>query len=291
MKATVVACSGARESAQHERAQSRGRDQRAVEEDARQRTRGERRASSGRRGGRRMTSAVRGLDRERQRRERVGHQIQPQQLQRQERQRRPAARRQQHQDLGDVAAEQVEDELADVVEDDAAFFDGGREGLEAVVGRTIAAACLATSVPRMPIATPMSACLSAGASLTPSPIMATISPRGLQRRGRSTQLVLGGDAAEGGDIRPAGRARSRRRAFQLASVERRVRSAPSSPSSRPTASAVSRWSPVSITVRRPACRRRAIVSLTPGAGGSARPTNPRNISPPSAGFGRLAHVP
>ena len=41
---------------------------------------------------------------------------------------------------------------------------------------TIAAACLATSVPRLPIATPMSACLSAGASLMPSPIMATISP-------------------------------------------------------------------------------------------------------------------
>ena len=34
-----------------------------------------------------------------------------------------------------------------------------------------------TSVPAIPIAIPMSACLSAGASLTPSPVMATISPR------------------------------------------------------------------------------------------------------------------
>jgi hypothetical protein len=37
-------------------------------------------------------------------------------------------------------------------------------------------AYLATSVPVIPIATPMWACLRAGASLTPSPVIATISP-------------------------------------------------------------------------------------------------------------------
>jgi hypothetical protein len=42
---------------------------------------------------------------------------------------------------------------------------------------TMALASLATSVPATPMATPMSACRSAGASLTPSPVMATISPR------------------------------------------------------------------------------------------------------------------
>jgi tetratricopeptide (TPR) repeat protein len=41
---------------------------------------------------------------------------------------------------------------------------------------TMSAASLATSVPRLPIATPMSARLRAGASLTPSPIIATICP-------------------------------------------------------------------------------------------------------------------
>src|SRR5918997_1771009 len=41
----------------------------------------------------------------------------------------------------------------------------------------IAAASLETSVPVMPIAMPMSAFLSAGASFTPSPVMATTSPR------------------------------------------------------------------------------------------------------------------
>ncbi len=38
---------------------------------------------------------------------------------------------------------------------------------------TMSAASLATSVPSLPMATPMSACLRAGASFTPSPVMAT----------------------------------------------------------------------------------------------------------------------
>ena len=42
--------------------------------------------------------------------------------------------------------------------------------------RIMAAASLDTSVPVMPIATPMSADLRAGASFTPSPVMATIFP-------------------------------------------------------------------------------------------------------------------
>ncbi len=40
----------------------------------------------------------------------------------------------------------------------------------------IAAASLETSVPVMPIAIPMSACFSAGASFTPSPVIAAICP-------------------------------------------------------------------------------------------------------------------
>ena len=38
--------------------------------------------------------------------------------------------------------------------------------------RTMSEASLATSVPAMPMATPMSASFSAGASFTPSPVMA-----------------------------------------------------------------------------------------------------------------------
>ena len=42
--------------------------------------------------------------------------------------------------------------------------------------RIIAAASLETSVPVMPIAMPMSACLRAGASFTPSPVIAVMQP-------------------------------------------------------------------------------------------------------------------
>ena len=48
--------------------------------------------------------------------------------------------------------------------------------------RIMSAASLDTSVPVIPMATPMSARLSAGASLTPSPVMATISPCFLRAR-------------------------------------------------------------------------------------------------------------
>mmetsp|Transcript_86406 Transcript_86406/g.241727 ORF Transcript_86406/g.241727 Transcript_86406/m.241727 type:complete len:308 (+) Transcript_86406:754-1677(+) len=42
--------------------------------------------------------------------------------------------------------------------------------------RMMSATSFATSVPRMPMAIPTSACFSAGASLTPSPVMATMQP-------------------------------------------------------------------------------------------------------------------
>ena len=48
--------------------------------------------------------------------------------------------------------------------------------------RIMSAAPLETSVPVMPIATPMSAFFSAGASLTPSPVMATTSSCSCSRR-------------------------------------------------------------------------------------------------------------
>ena len=46
--------------------------------------------------------------------------------------------------------------------------------------RIMSAASLLTSVPVMPMATPMSARRRAGASLTPSPVMATTAPRARQ---------------------------------------------------------------------------------------------------------------
>ena len=52
--------------------------------------------------------------------------------------------------------------------------------------RIISAASLVTSVPVMPIATPMSARVSAGASFTPSPVMATMFPCCLRMLTRRT---------------------------------------------------------------------------------------------------------
>ena len=57
----------------------------------------------------------------------------------------------------------------------------------------MSAASLAAAVPPRPIATPMSAWRSAGASLTPSPVTATTSPSRLQRADEP-QLVLRRDA-------------------------------------------------------------------------------------------------
>ena len=60
---------------------------------------------------------------------------------------------------------------------------------------TRSAASRATSVPCAPIATPMSASRSAGASFTPSPVIATTWPARLQRAG-DAQLVLGCDPGD-----------------------------------------------------------------------------------------------
>ena len=60
--------------------------------------------------------------------------------------------------------------------------------------RIILAACFDTSLP-LPIATPMSAFFRAAASLTASPVMATIWPVVLHRSDEA-QLVLGSHAAE-----------------------------------------------------------------------------------------------
>ena len=54
--------------------------------------------------------------------------------------------------------------------------------------RIIVAASRATLVPLWPIATPMSARRSAGASLAPSPVMATVSPCAHERDGRVGRL-------------------------------------------------------------------------------------------------------
>ena len=61
--------------------------------------------------------------------------------------------------------------------------------------RTMSAASRATSVPRSPMAIPMWAALSAGASLTPSPVIATTSPSA-RSAAYEPQLLLRDDPRE-----------------------------------------------------------------------------------------------
>ena len=98
--------------------------------------------------------------------------------------------------IGYVDGEDVGDGLLDVVEDAPSELHGVHDGGKVIVQQhERAAASRATSVPRPPMAMPMCAAFSAGASFTPSPVMATISPVGLQRVD-DPQLLLGHDARE-----------------------------------------------------------------------------------------------
>ena len=98
------------------------------------------------------------------------------------------------------------------------------------------------------MATPMSACLSAAASLTASPVIATTSPCGLHEL-HQPQLVLRGHPTE--HVQLAAVARSARRPPCAANSAPVMPPGPR-PSSAPIASAVTRWSPVIIRTSMPA---------------------------------------
>mmetsp|Transcript_117473 Transcript_117473/g.365877 ORF Transcript_117473/g.365877 Transcript_117473/m.365877 type:complete len:250 (-) Transcript_117473:1308-2057(-) len=173
--------------------------------------------------------------------------------------------------------------------------------------RMMSAASFATSVPRMPIATPTFACFSAGASLTPSPVIATMSPIALPsgilwphfwRACTISCLWMG-----------VTRAKTRActtTSFQKAARRKDSSSCPSenssvvgtlSASSSPVttvylgsslalvmmeislamATPVSGWSPVIMTTLMPAAWQSSTASLTPFLGGSWMPNRPMKI--------------
>ena len=117
---------------------------------------------------------------------------------------------------------------------------------------TIVAASLATSVPERPIAIPMSALRSAGASLTPSPVIATTFPS--LRSAPAISSFVSGEARAKITSRPA-----LQRPFDLPlvaliealSVDHAVLSAPM-PTLAAIAAAVRGWSPVITMIRMPA---------------------------------------
>ena len=151
--------------------------------------------------------------------------------------------------------------------------------------RTMSAASLATSVPLIPMAMPMSACFSAGASLTPSPVMATTSPRRLERLD-DPQLVL---RARRGRRRRPRRRRVRQPSSSRPSSSRACtvrsgwpRASRSRPSWRPISAAVAGWSPVIIdgADARLAGRWRWPPWPPRGAGRSSRPARRRRSRGP-----------
>gem|GEM_PF-2515883 len=141
---------------------------------------------------------------------------------------------------------------------------------------TMAPACLAASVPFMPMATPTSACFSAGASLTPSPVMATTSPLACSartRRSLCSGLARANTRASATAWRMA--------ASSISSSSGPVIALMSSPmpSCRAMALAVTPWSPVIITTRIPAARHWATARIASSRGGSMMPTRPSRVSP------------
>ncbi len=135
-------------------------------------------------------------------------------------------------------------------------------------------ACRATSVPPRPIAMPMLARRSAGASLTPSPVTATKCP--LACAADTSASFCSGVARANTRACPI----TARSCSGVASAScapcTTSDSSLAMPSSRAIASAVRGWSPVTMTTRIPASAQRLTASAAPSRSGSTRPTSPRN---------------
>mmetsp|Transcript_75268 Transcript_75268/g.176642 ORF Transcript_75268/g.176642 Transcript_75268/m.176642 type:complete len:219 (-) Transcript_75268:45-701(-) len=153
--------------------------------------------------------------------------------------------------------------------------------------RTMSADSLATSVPVIPIAMPMSACLRAGASLTPSPVIATISPSCF--RIFTISCLCFGSVLENTAPSTSFCAMMCCKTFTLSLSDKFSKSFPVKdlwtsvsvpariPSFRAMASAVPLLSPVIIITLMPAVRHSWMASKHSGRGGSMIPTSPTKV--------------
>ena len=132
--------------------------------------------AAGSRGARRITSSLRARPRRRSK-HRVDQQFEQRDVQRREEGGAPSSSGSSASPaMGTCTAEHEAHRLAQVVVDAAALAHRAHQRAEVVVEQHQRGGfARATSVPRAPIATPMRP--SAGASLTPSPVIATTSPR------------------------------------------------------------------------------------------------------------------
>jgi hypothetical protein len=143
---------------------------------------------------------------------------------------------------------------------------------------TKSAASLAASVPFMPIATPTSARFSAGASLTPSPVIATTWPAACSactRRSLCSGLARANTSVSSATFRSCSSSR-----FSI-SVPLKAALPGPMPSRSPIACAVSTWSPVIILTRMPAPAQVATAVNASSRGGSMMPARASRVWPPS----------
>jgi hypothetical protein len=148
--------------------------------------------------------------------------------------------------------------------------------------RIMSAASLATSVPSLPMLMPMSAFFSAGASFTPSPVIATTSPRlcrawmilslwsGLVRAKMETRFMHSASSASlmWSSWSPL-RTGEPSAEFMLIGM----------PSLFAMATAVTSASPVIMMTLTPPAIKRRMLRATPGRGGSDIPTRPAKVRP------------
>ena len=145
---------------------------------------------------------------------------------------------------------------------------------------TMSAASLATSVPPRPIAIPMSAVRNAGASLTPSPVMATTCPPACSAS--TSRSFSSGDTRANTPV-PATAAEYSASGISVSSAPVTTRRSAggrwSSPSSVAMADAVVAWSPVIILTSMPAAWQAAMAEVAEARGGSSMACSPTSTNP------------
>ena len=142
---------------------------------------------------------------------------------------------------------------------------------------TISAAFFATSVPAIPIAIPTSADFNDGASFTPSPVIAAISPFFLHAA--TMRTLCSGDTCANTLVPAIRRASSASSIPSSSSPCIHWEGSCAIPISRAMANAVSTRSPVIMIVFTPALANSATAGATSGRTGSAIPANPKKVSP------------
>ena len=141
--------------------------------------------------------------------------------------------------------------------------------------KTISAAPLATSVPVMPIAIPISAAFKLGASLTPSPVIAAIKP--LSLIAFTMDILFSGETRANTLTVFTTSFNCSNDNLSSSSPLMACDSSSAIPNSLAMAKAVVLWSPVIMIVVMPAFLKILTAFLHSGRGGSIIPTSPKKI--------------